>query len=159
MRALGVALLLAGAGCAVTSREADGPLSPRPRPHRTSDKLHVHVATHGVRLGSYTILIRWDPAQAVIERIVPCTNSKFPGPPEFDEERFNQGKIRVWGLTTRRSHEIPEEYDLFNITFRSLRPEKVQVKVEVEALYDASKRPQPLTGRLNVFPPELDFSP
>lgn len=157
MRSLAALPLLALAACAVGDPRENGGVVKGPREPQ-EQKFHVHMATGGARLGAYTVVVTWNPADAVIERITPCTASKFPGSPQFPTGAFLNGRIRIWGLTTDRRHDVPEEYDLLSITFRGLRPVRAQIKVELEAAYDTSRKPQPLPARLNAFPPELDFT-
>lgn len=131
-------------------------------PHRPEDPMernvHLHLATDGVRLGGYTFILKWDPKLATIQEIRPCSASKFPGRPEHPPpSHFARGQVRIWGITTDRHHDVPEEYDLATIRFRGHQPGKMPVSVQVEALYDGHSRPRPISGRLTVLPPELEF--
>jgi hypothetical protein len=119
--------------------------------------MHIRVLTDGVTMGGYTIMVKWDPDIATIEKITPCRDSTFPGTPEFSTTNFARGWVKIWGLTTSR-HTVPAEYDLCMIYFHPHRAEKFTPSVEIHALYDMAKRPKPITGRLNIFPAAFDFS-
>ncbi len=121
-----------------------------------AEKMHVHLATDGVRLGGYTMILKWDPTVAVIERITPCNASKFPGAPEYSSANLQRGWIKVWGLTTDK-HEVPPEYDLFTVHWRPLRADRMKADLEIQALYDMSKRPKPIQGRITSGGGDVDF--
>jgi hypothetical protein len=154
----GLLLALPLAGCAA-SIEAVPPNRqvPPPTPGSKLQEVHVHIRSGGARVGCYTVVVKWDPHIAVIDRIAPCAGSKFPGAAQFPPSNFTKGQIRIWGITTQKNHDVPDEYDLVTVWFKPLHAGRVPVTVTIEALYDAMRKPRPVSGQLNVFPPELDF--
>ncbi len=143
-------LLLLVAACA--SRADNQPQERRPPVH----KMSIRVITNGVRMGGYTVILKWDPTLASIEKITPTRAPTFPANPECSERNFTRGWLRIFG-STNQNHDVPDEYDVCYVIWRPLRPGLFKPTVEIEALYDMAARPRPITGHLNVFPAEFDF--
>ena len=119
MKRVLVLLLLAPAACSSpsASREASPGIV---HDGVAREIVHLHLETGGTRLGGYTIVVKWDPDLATLDKVTACHASKFPGAPEFSTANYARGWIKIWGLTTRR-HDVPVEYDLVTLHFRGLK--------------------------------------
>ena len=147
MRLAAASILVLLAGCASSAQ-------PETRP--PAHKMSIRVITSGVRMGGYTVVVRWDPSLASIEKVTPTRAPNFPAIPECSDRNFTRGWIRIFG-STNQNHEVPDEYDICYVTWHPLRPGMFKPEVEIEALYDMAQRPRPITGHLNVFPAEFVF--
>ena len=144
-----LALLLLTGCMAAPSSELRTPNDPAPA--------HVdwtlRVDTEGRKLGSYTLVIRFNPEVAHVVGIQGSLGD-FEGKPVYDPGAFSSGCLRVAGVDPfPSSGPPPHGYPLFAVTFRRASRGMLHARVEIEKLYDENDKPLP--GK--VLNPPLDY--
>lgn len=149
-----LALALLAAGCTTDPRFTS---SNEAGPGRRIT-LNVAVDTKGVPLGSYQIVIAFDPADARIVSIRQPADAEFRGAPRFSPAAFTRGQVRVTGYSLRQS-KPSRPYQVIAVLFEQIGAVRSHVGIDVERLYDTSNPPLEMT-RFDVLPSRdaLDFS-
>lgn len=158
MKALGAAILLGVlTGCAssaVLDRATD---SAGIDARRT--QVAVALDTHGVAIGGYQVVVRWDPSVAIIAGIHAADGADFDGLPLSDPATYASGATRVIGYrkTVRKPHDASA---IFTITFAGVDGGlSSPVEVVIERVYDAATPPRQITDcPVDLRPAKIDFS-
>lgn len=131
-------------GPCLASCAAFAPPEPPPRPPVDGierAEWHLHLNARGRGIGSYTLVLKFDPEVASIEDIRSCGVRHFKGAPQFDPRTFHSGLTRVTAFDTFPSNPPDGDYHLLTITFRRRAAGALVAAAEIEKLYDDFDKP------------------